>query len=301
MLNAKYYRELWEKYKNVPALPGKLNGNWSWLTIKMILDCYRGQQPIHINSQNLESQLVSVCQHLFIELANDIYCTAADFPPLNVGDKVRSRTPIRVGTPKPRFLDFEITRIHRDRYTLENKKFSFNWEKSFSELVERFIPINHGVQNETLTGFTSFFEHLNNKSVHDFAPTFFDRKCVFIGKKALWDQLEAKNRIPATYLPYSKEDGNSSELKSIPALPDSMIYFASKYEVCYQKVLLQRKNIKSIVIFDTEEEKIAQMIQDRSQFGFNIIMLTNTLDPIKNDRIPCWNWFAEEIEILNSL
>jgi hypothetical protein len=80
-----------------------------------------------------------------------------------------------------------------------------------------------------------------------------------------------------------------------------MIYFTPKYEVCYQKLLLKNEKIKTIVVFDTEASKIQQMLQDRSKFGFNIIVLSNSYIPVKYTAIPCWNWFKEEINIVNSL
>jgi hypothetical protein len=79
------------------------------------------------------------------------------------------------------------------------------------------------------------------------------------------------------------------------------MYFTTKYEVCYQKLLLQGKKIHTIVICDTEEDKIQQILQDRNRFGFNLIILSNAIDPIRNNQIPCWNWFKEEVEIVNSL
>jgi tryptophan synthase alpha subunit len=80
------------------------------------------------------------------------------------------------------------------------------------------------------------------------------------------------------------------------------MYFVPKYEVCYQKLLLPRKTkIDTIIVFDTEEEKIQQIINDKQQYGFNLIVLTNTTTPTKCNQVPCWNWFKEEIEIVNSL
>jgi hypothetical protein len=301
LLNRKYYQDLWGKYKNIITVTANLSDNFSILTFKIILEHCRSKKPLHINFQNSENTLNELGKKLFVELSNEIFCNAADFPQLNIGDKVRSKTAIRVGEPKPRFLDFKIIAIQNNKYALQNEKFSFTWEKPFAELVEKFIPVTQKAQNETLTRFTSFFEKLNGKQVHDFTPTYFDRKSVFIAPKTFYDSLEVKNKIPTTYFPNPREESNPHETKSIPALPDSIMYFVSKYKVCYDKILLQRKKVDTMVVFDTDETEIEQIIQDKNRFGFNLIIITNKADPLKYSQIPCWNWYKEETEIVNTL
>lgn len=110
-----------------------------------------------------------------------------------------------------------------------------------------------------------------------------------------------KNKIPSTYLPNPREENNVSEIRSIPALHDCLVYFTPKYEVCYQNLLLKNEKIKAIVLFDTEVDQIEQILQDKPRFGFNIIVISNSFSPVKNQAIPCWNWFKEEIEIVNAL
>jgi hypothetical protein len=301
LLNRKYYQELWDKYQNIETLTAKLNDNSSILIFKIILEHCKNKKPLHINFQNSDSTFYALGKQLFVELSNEIFCNAADFPQLNIGDKVRSKTAIRVGVPKPRFLDFKILSVQNDKYTLWNEKFSFTWEKTFDELVEKFIPVTQKAQNETLTRFTSFFEKLNGKQVHDFTPTYFDRKSVFIASKTFYDSLEVKNKIPTTYFPNPREENNPHETKSIPALPDSIMYFVPKYKVCYDKILQQGKKVDTVVVYDTEETEIEQIIQDKNRFGFNLIVLTNAAEPIKFSQIPCWNWYKEETNIVNAL
>lgn len=302
LLNKKYYQDLWDKYQNIEMLTLKLNDKSSILTFKIILEHCKKKKPLHFNFQSKTNSFPDIGKQLFIELSNNIFCNAADFPQLNIGDKVRSKKAIRVGTPIPRFLDFKIRQIENGRYSLWNERYSLTWEKSFAELVERFIPVTQKAQNETLTGFISFFEKINGKQVHDFIPTYFERKSVFIAPKTFYDTLEIKNKIPTIYFPNPREESNPHETKSIPALPDSMMYVVPKYDVCYQKLLLPRKTkIDTIVVFNTEEEKIQQIINDKQQYGFNLIVLSNTTEPAKSNQVPCWNWFKEEIEIVNSL
>lgn len=301
LLNRKYYQELWDKYQNIETLTTKLNDNISILTIKIILEQYKNKKPIHFNFQNPDNSLQKIGQTLFIELANNIFHNEANFPQLKIGDKVKSKLPIRVGTPKPRFLTFIIKRINNDKYVLENLQFSINWERSFSDIVQKFTPITQDAQNDTLIQFASFFEKLNGKQVHDFTPTYFERKSVFIAPKSLYDSLEAKNKIPTTYFPNPREENNPHETKSIPALPDSIMYFVTRYKVCYDKILQHGKKIDTIVVCDTEESELEQIIQDKNRFGFNLIVLTNQIEPIKCSQVPCWNWYKEETDLVNTL
>lgn len=300
LLNITYYQTIWNKYKSIATLCG-LKDNSSSLTLKIILEHCKKKQSVHFNLHNDRTFLVEVGKKLFIELANEIFCNAVDFPPFNDGDKVRSKKAIRVGKPKPLFLDFTVKKLPDGRFRLNNAKFELTLEKSFDELVQKFIPLTQNAHNETLKNFTSYFEKLNGKQVHDFTPTYFERKSVFIAPKTFYDSLEEKNKIPTTYFPNVREESNPHESKSIPALPDSIIYFAPKYKVCYDKILTQGKKIDTIVVFDTEENEIEQIIQDKNRFGFNLIALTNTTELMKAGQIPCWNWFKEETEIINSL
>ena len=301
ILNQIYYQELWNKYSEIEMLPAKFNDNISILTTKIILEQHKNKKPIHFNFQIPNNTSNIIARHLFVEFANYIFCNAADFPKLNVGDTVRSKTAIGVGGPAPKFLDFKIQSNQNNKYKLWNEKYSFTWEKTFGELVEKFIPVSQRAQNETLLRFTSFFEKLNGKQVHDFTPTYFDHKSVFIAPKIFYDSLEAKNKIPTTYFPNPREENSTHETKSIPALPDSIMYFVPKYKVCYEKILQQGKKIHTVVVYDTEETEIEQIIQDKDRFGFNLIVLTNLAEPIKSSQVPCWNWYKEETVLVNTL
>lgn len=301
MLNTKYYQELLNKYQSIKILDSNISDKVCELSLKIILQQQSIQKPVHINFQNRADIVQSLAKHLFVELANEIFCNAADFPQLNVGDTLRSKTAIRVGGQKSRFLDFKIQSVQNNKYKLCNERFSLTWEKNFAELVKKFIPVTLKAQNETLTRFGSFFEKLNGSHVHDFTPTYFERKSVFIASKSFYDLLELKNKIPTTYFPNPREENNSNKTKSIPALPDSIMYFAPKYRVCYDNILQQGKKVNTIVVYDTEETEIEQIIQDKNRLGFNLIVLTNSNNPLKYSQLPCWNWFKEEFQIINAL
>ncbi len=91
LLNRKYYQDLWYKYQKIETLTAKLDNNASTLTIKIILDQYKNKKSVHFNFPRSNNCLHNICQNLFIELANDIYCNAADFPPLKKGDILRDK------------------------------------------------------------------------------------------------------------------------------------------------------------------------------------------------------------------
>ena len=97
LLNKAYYRNLRDKFRGVKLVETKLTDKASLLTTKMIVEHNKNKKSIQFNFQNSETLLNLIGQHLFIELANDIYCNAPDYPPFNVGDKLRSKNRIKIG------------------------------------------------------------------------------------------------------------------------------------------------------------------------------------------------------------
>lgn len=301
ILNEEYYRTLWEKFESTTTL-NTFNGNTSCLTTKLILEHYWKNQPIHINFQNSKETMFEIGRHLFVELANDIYLNHYDLPDnYNVGDKLK------------RIRDnqyYEIVKAENDNFSLRQILRKTKAEISpallsginYDRLTKNFVKVDagRGISEKTIKNYFDFFEKLNNEK-NEFPKTNFEKKSVFIAKKPLWDSLTEKNKIPSTYLPNPREENGISETKSIPALSDCLVYFTPKYDVCYQKILSKGEKIKTIIVFDTEAEKIEQILQDKARFGFNLIVLSNSYSPVKNQAIPCWDWFREEIEIVNAL
>jgi len=302
LLNRKYYRDLWDKYKNIETLEHNLNDKLSLLTLKIIIEHYKNKKPIHFNFQCFDDILQNLGKRLYIELANKVFNNYPDLPAsFNVGDKLKHIIENKT---------YEIISKSGNRFTLREiirtrKRLNYPAEKpglTYDDFCLRYIKIEAGIRDTTIQRYFNFFREINHLNNKNFIPTNFERKSVFIGPKTFYDSLEVKNKIPTTYFPNPREGNNPHETKSIPALPDSIMYFAPKYEVCYQKLLLPRKTkIDTIIVFDTEEEKIQQIINDKQQYGFNLIVLTNTTTPTKCNQVPCWNWFKEEIEIVNSL
>lgn len=296
ILNEEYYRILWAKFEKTTN-QRIFNGNASCLTTNLILEYYWKNKPIHVNFQNSKEILFEIGSHLFVEVANDIYINHYDLPALSKGNKLRDKRKYADGKKH----DYIIKSISTDSFVLEHTKNKANLNLKYDDLVKKFIPIEQGTKQSTLQGYTKFFSDLNDGLKLDFTPTKFEQKAIFIAKKPLWDYLPNKNKIPCEYLPSPNDGGDLNPVKSIPALSDSMLYFTPKYNICYQNILLKGEKIKTIIVFDTEAGKIQQMLQDKNKFGFNLIVISNSFSPLKNVEIPCWNWFREELEIINSL
>jgi len=299
ILNKTYYQSLLDKFQNVQTLSIDSLNNSVDLSVKMILEHYRNNESLHINFQNSKESIFAIARQLFVEFANDIYLNHYDLPDsFVVGDKLK------------RIRDnqyYEITKADKSQYTLRQVLRKTKVEVSpaimpdidYDKITKGFVKVDSGVSEKTIKNYFDFFTKLNNQS-SDFPRSNFDMKSVFISKKPLWDSLGIKNKIPSTYFPNPREESHLTETRSIPALSDCMIYFTPKYEVCYQ--LLQKgEKIKTIVIFDTEADKLNQIMQDKLKYKFNILVLSNSNTPTKSQLIPCWNWFKEELEIIDAL
>ena len=302
IINESYYQTLWEKFEDLSHLTSNFENKGVQLSVKMILKHYKENKPLHINFQNSKDSLFEIARHLYIEFANDIYLNYYDLPSnYCVEDRLK------------RIRDnqyYEIINVDNGTFSLRQILRKTKAEISpailtgvnYDRLTKNFVKIDagKGISERTIKSFFAFFESLNNEK-SDFPRINFDHKTVFISKKPLWDSLTEKNKIPSIYLPNPREEDHLSEIKSIPALSDCLVYFTPKYEVCYQNILLKGEKIKTIIVFDTEPDKIEQMLLDKQKYGFNLILLSNSFLPLKNQAIPCWNWFKEEVEIVNSL
>lgn len=299
ILNETYYQKLLEKFNDVQHLETNFSNNIIALTVKIILKHFQENKPLHINFQNSTESLLKIAGHLFIELANDIYNNHYDLPGIKDGDKVKRRVNGEYYLVS-KMDDSSYRLYHQLRKSKKQKSPADIPNITYDRLVKGFVKVDSGVSDRTIKGYFNFFELLNSEKT-EFPRTSFDAKTVFISKKPLWDSLSEKNKIPSIYLPNPREENHLSETKSIPALSDCLVYFTPKYEVCYQQIIQQDKKIKTIIVFDTEAAQIEQMILDKQRFGFNLIVLSNSLSPQKNTSIPSWNWFKEEIDIVNAI
>lgn len=300
ILNNSYYQSLWDKFQNVQTLSIESLDKSVDLSVKIILEHYRKNESLHVNFQNSKESILVVARQLFVELANDIYLNYYDLPDsFVIGDKLK------------RIKDnqyYEITKANKGQYTIRQVLRKTKVEISpaimpnldYDKITKGFVKVDSGVSEKTIKNYFDFFTKLNNQS-SDFPRSNFDMKSVFIAKKPLWDSLGIKNKIPSTYFPNPREESHLTETRSIPALSDCMIYFTPKYEVCYQQLLQKGERIKTIVIFDTEADKLNQIMQDQLKYKFNVIILSNSIIPTKSELIPCWNWFKEELAIIEAL
>jgi len=298
ILNKEYYQSLWEKFKDTNTL-GVFSDNISCLTTKLILEHYQKNKAVHFNFQNSKETIFDIGKSLFLEFANDIYKNHYDLPTLAKGSRLRDKRKYADGKRH----DYIIISINNGEYLLEDTRTKHKIKPKYDSLVRNFIPIEQGTKHSTLQGYTKFFAGLNKRLKLDFVPTNFEKKIVFIAKKPLWDSLPNRNKIPCTYLPNPNDGNDVNPIRSIPALQDCLAYFTPKYNVCHQNILLKGEKVKTIVLFDTEAGQIQQMVSDRSRFGFNLIIISNSdfSKLVKIHSIPCWNWFKEELEIVNAL
>lgn len=296
-LNREYYQSLIDKYANVQVLPFKCDDKSIYLTLRMVIDRYKQNKLLHINLQNSKESIFSLANRLFIELANDIYLNHYDLPAIMLGSRLRDKRKHSDG----KVHDYLIKKIVSNTYTLEDLKNKSEINISYDSLIKKFFPLEQGAKDKTIQSYIRFFSEINGELNLEFTPATFEKKLIFIAKRPLWDNLAERNKIPAIYLPNPREENHSNEIKSIPALSDCLIYFTPKYEVCYQQVISKGEKIKAVIVFDTEADKVDQMLQDRAVFGFNLIILTNSHCPTKNSTIPFWNWYKEEIDIVNAL
>lgn len=300
ILNKTYYQTLWDKFQNVQMLPIDNLGNCVDLSVKMILEHYRNNQSLHINFQNSKNRLFDIGKNLFIELANDIYLKHYDFPKkFEVGDRLKKLTDNKYyevkGFGEGKYCIAEIrSKKSKTMNSVATSKIGYD------KLIKNYVPVDSGISDKTIKGCFDFFEKLNSEKI-DFPRLTFDTKVVFIAKKTFWDCIVEKNKIPSIYLPNPRDENHLTETRSIRAFSDCMIYFTPKYEVCYQQLLQKGEKIKTIVIFDTEADKLNQIMQDQVKYKFNVIILSNSYTPIKSALIPCWNWFKEELTIIEAL
>lgn len=300
ILNRTYYQSLWEKFQNVQTLSTEQFDNTVSLSVKIILEHYRKKIPLHINFQNSKESILQIASQLFVELANDIYLNHYDLPDsFCVGDKLKKIKDNQY---------YEVIRKEKDDYTirqvLRKRKADISPAEiqglTYDKLTKGYFKVDFGISEKTIKNYFSFFQELNNER-SEFPKTNFEMKSVFISKRLLWNNLNQKSKIPSIYLPNPREESNLSEDKSIPALSDCMIYFTPKYEVCYQQLLQKGIKIKTLVIFDTEADKLNQIMQDQQKYKFNVLVLSNSNTPTKNQLIPCWNWYNEELAIIDAL
>lgn len=292
ILNKTYYQTLWDKFQNVQTLSIDSLDNSVDLSVKIILEHYRKNKSIHINFQSSKEPILAVARQLFVELANDIYLNHYDLPSeFKIGDRLK-----RIKDKKY----YIISGISNGTYTINKIDNNTEITTDYEKLLKGYVKVEAGVRDSTIKNYIKFFEELNNEK-SDFLKLNFEVKNVFITKKPLWDFLNERKKVPSIYLPNPNDGNEVHPIRSIQALPDCINYFTPKYDICYQQLLQKGEKIKTIVIFDTETDKLNQIMKDQFKYKFNVLVLSNSNAPTKSQLIPCWNWFKEELEIIDAL
>jgi hypothetical protein len=285
VLNSKYYEALLEKYDVVCE-----NNKFSFLVSTMILNNYR-EQNVHFNIPSNETIWKEIINRLYTDLAFFVFTKFADFPPLIEGDIVKKKG----GTRKD---IYKISKFTNNCYTIigcEDASLVLSGIK-YDSLVKNYTPITQNSQERTIKKYEDFFK---SKNSHGFLPTNFSKKILFIGK-SVWDKLENKDKIPTTYLPNTREENDHAPKKSIPALTDCIVYVLPKYSACHEQIFQKGIGIDTIVFCGADESSIQQMLQDQNIHKFKAILLSNGQTPISTNLI-CWNWFKEEIDLIEAL
>jgi len=283
MLNLKYYKNLVVKYVGAYE-----KSKFPLLVSSMILQNYR-KQNVHFNIPNNEDVIAEVINRLYNELAFFAFAEFADLPQLKVGDKWKKK----YGGKKE---IYRISKIVENCYSLTNTKDTSLIISGikYDSLLTKYIPVNQNSQERTIKKYEDFFR---SKNTHGFLPTNFSKKILFVGK-SVWDKLENKNKIPTTYLPNTREENDNSPKKSMPALTDCMIHVLPKYSVCYEQIFQKGIAIDTIVFCGADESSIQQLLQDQKTYNFKAILLSNS-HTLTTTNLQCWNWFKEEINLIN--
>lgn len=167
---------------------------------------------------------------------------------------------------------------------------------SFDQLKRNYTQIKQNTRNSTLLKIDDFFRNINE---YGFLPTHFSKKLVLIAGRTIWNNLKNKDRIPSVYLPNTRE-GEQTIKKSIEALDDCITYVTPKYDICYEEILIKTIAVDTIIVCNTDLAALSQIIQDQSKHRFNLIILSNESEVPKINNMTLWNWYREEIDLLES-
>lgn len=282
ILNENYYNTLVTKFSSQ-----RIDNNLAYITASLIFNNYSSSKNVYFNFPK-EHSLQKIINKLYEELSKQVFIKHADITDYSVGDRLKR-------TKEKGKNIYVITEIKGNCYILTKEKDSSNLKitTTFDSLKRNFKEIQQNTRNSTLSKFDDFFKNTNP---HDFTPQHFSKKLVLIAGQTMWNSLENKNCIPSTYLPNTRE-GEQTIRKSIEALEDCIAYVTPKYDVCYDEILKKNIAVETIIVCDTDLENIEQIISDKSQYKFNLIVLSSGNNPKHNPNLTLWNWHKEEINL----
>lgn len=276
ILNTEYYEKLSKQYGHSIAD----------ITVSIALKQY-SKESILFNFSYLANVLQNTISLFFIKLTKNIFNNYADYPNFNIGDKWKLKNGSRNDI-------YTIRKVNGCIIHLKNEaKGIINREVKDENLIKTYTEVAQNGRNLSINNYEKYFEKSNN---HGFLPTKFSKKVVFIASKEVWDNLKYRQNIPCIYLP-SSHNKEQTQIKSIPALTDNncIAYFCPKYHICYEQILEKKIKVDTIVVCDTDLESIQQIINDKNLYGYKLIILSQK--KVETD-IACWNWFEEEMELI---
>ena len=283
MLNENYYKNLINKY----PIPQDCNITVC-LTKSVILSNYINKNVFFNFPKGYD--LTEVINQLYVHLSVDIFINYAYLTDYNTGDKLK-----RKGEKGNNI--YVIKEIIGSDYILikeNDKKNKTTKNHTFDELKRKYTQVKRNVRNDTLTKYESFFRNIND---YGFLPTHFSSKVVLIAEQMMWNNLKNKDCIPTIYLPNTRE-GEQTNKRSIEALSDCIAYVTPKYDICYDEILKKNIAVETIIVCDTDLDKIEQIISDKSKYNFNLIVLSSESNPKSNANLKLWGWHKEEINLL---
>ncbi|MDR0972043.1 MAG: hypothetical protein LBM25_06645 [Bacteroidales bacterium] len=282
MLNKNYYTALIDKF------PVQQDCNEIvYLSASMILKNYKNRN-IHFNFPK-NYDLKEIINLLYEDLSKQIFANHADITDYSINDRLQRKK------EKGKNI-YVIEKRKGNLYILKKEKDNSNtrMEIKFDSLKKNYIKISKSTSNRRLSEYENFFKKSNN---YEFLPTHFSRKLIFIAGQTIWNNLKNKSCIPTTYLPNTR-DGEQTKHKSIEALEDSIVYITPKYEICYDEILKKNIKVDTVIVCDTDLDSIPQILQDKTNYDFNLIIFSTENEIQRNNNLTLWNWKKEEIGLM---
>ncbi len=284
ILNENYYNTLINKYSIQQDDDETVN-----LSYSMIVNNYRSRNVYFNFPKGFDLQKIT--NLLYEYLSRQIFTNHLVITDYSIGDKLKKKG------ERGRNI-YVITKIDRQTYTLKKENDENNTTLpncSIDQLKRNYVQIKKNSNNSTLSKFNDFF----NINKYGFLPTHFSKKLVLIAGQTTWSNLKNRNCIPSIYLPNTRE-GEQTERKSIEALEDCIAYITPKYEVCYDEILRKDIAVDTIIVCNYDLSSIPQILQDKSQYNFKLIVLSNENEVERRNNLTLWNWRQEEIELIQN-
>jgi hypothetical protein len=285
ILNENYYNDLINKY-SIQQDCNKI----VCLSTSMILGNYRSRN-VYFNFPK-GYNLQEITNLLYEDLSKQIFINHADITDYSVGDKLKR-------TKEKGKNIYVITEINGNSYILTKEKDNSNLKikATFDSLKRNFVEIQKSTRSTRNTTLSKYEDYFKKHNEYGFLPTHFSKKLVLIAGQTIWNHLKNKNCIPTIYLPNTR-DGEQTERKSIEALEDCIAYITPKYEVCYDEILKKNIAVDTIIVCDTDLSSISQILQDKTNYNFKLIVLSNENEVQRLNNLTLWNWQQEEIELI---